>query len=104
MLALERTLWTDPNEITTIPTELGPYAREIAIKGELITSELLRIRSVLPRAIAAFQEMDRTYEMHLLLVVIYDDYVKLRDNLAIYFNAVTQLMEKMQNAQLPNNN
>ena len=104
MLALERSLWTDPNDITAIPAELGPYAREIATKWELITSEILRIRSVLPRAIATFQEMERTYEMHLLLVVIYDDYVKLRDNLAVYFNAVTQLMEKMQNAQLPNNN
>jgi hypothetical protein len=104
ILTLERNLWTDPSDAMTIPGELEPYAREIATKWELITSEILRIRSVLPRAIATFQDMDRTYEMHLLLVVIYDDYVKLRDNLAIYFNAVTQLMEKMQNAQLPNNN
>lgn len=102
-LELDRNLWTTPNEVVVMPKEIGPFAREIALMWERITSEILRIRSVLPRAVATFQEMERTYEIHLLLVVIYDDYVKLRDNLGVYFNAVTQLMEKMQNAQLPNN-
>ena len=47
----------------------------------------------------AFQEMDRTYVTHLLLVIIYDDYLKLRDNLDKYMSIVSQTFEKAYNAQ-----
>jgi uncharacterized protein YvpB len=46
--------------------------------------------------------MERTYGMHLMLVVLYDDYVRLRDNLSSHFNSISQLLEKAYNAQNPN--
>ncbi len=102
LLSLDANLWSDGENIPN-PDKMEGFARTLAYKWELITSELLRARSLLPVAVKTFQEMERTYAMHLLLIVIADDYLRLRDNLAIYFNSVTQLMEKMQNAQLPNN-
>gem|GEM_PF-4416282 len=34
-----------------------------------------------------------------MLVILYDDYVRLRDNLAGYFDIVSQTFEKAKNAQ-----
>ncbi len=55
----------------------------------------------LPRAMLAYQEMSRTYAAHLMLVIVYDDYVRLRDNLSKYMNATSQLFEKAYNAMTP---
>ncbi len=103
ILSLDASIGQIVGAVTPIPTNTEAWSREIARRGELITAEILRAKSVLPRAIEAFREMERTYSLHLMLVIIYDDYLRLRENLATYFNAVTQLMEKMQNAQIPNN-
>jgi hypothetical protein len=64
-----------------------------------LESERSRANSTVPKAIMAFQEMDRTYITHLLLVIIYDDYIKLRDNLDKYMSIVSQTFEKAYNAQ-----
>ncbi len=68
---------------------------------ETIRNEIYRADRAIPRAIAAFKEMERTYAAHLLLVIIYDDYVKLRDNLARYMSSTSQLFEKAYNAMSP---
>lgn len=43
--------------------------------------------------------MERAYPVHLLLMIIYDDYIRLRKNLSSYMNASTQLYIKAYNAQ-----
>ncbi len=103
MLTLDASIGRAAGDPTANPPDTARWAAIIAQRGELITTEILRAKTVLPRAIEAFREMERTYTMHLMLVIIYDDYLRFRENLATYFNAVTQLMEKMQNAQIPNN-
>jgi hypothetical protein len=65
----------------------------------ILASERARVDTILPKAIMAFQEMERTYIVHLLLVIIYDDYLKLRDNLNTYMSIVSQTFEKAYNAQ-----
>ncbi|MFZ2255703.1 MAG: hypothetical protein WAW59_02885 [Patescibacteria group bacterium] len=45
--------------------------------------------------------MQRTYAAHLLLTIVYDDYVRLRDNLNRYMTPVSQLFEKAYNAMSP---
>lgn len=65
----------------------------------ILESERSRAKSTVPKAIMAFQEMDRTYITHLLLVIIYDDYLKLRDNLNTYMSIISQTFEKAYNAQ-----
>ena len=67
-------------------------------RQEQIRMEIYRADRVLPRAIQAYQEMERTYATHLLLVIIYDDYVRLRANLNKYLSATSQLFEKANNA------
>lgn len=64
-----------------------------------IQNEKSRAKSTLPKALVAYREMNRTYSIHLLLVIIYDDYRQLRDNLNSYLSAISQLFEKANNAQ-----
>ena len=47
--------------------------------------------------------MERTYSVHLMLMIVYDDYLELRQNMNTYLNAVSQLFEKANNAQSANN-
>ena len=63
-----------------------------------ISNEIRKADLVLPQAIAGYKEMERTYATHLLLMILYDDYIRLRDNLAKYMNATSQLFEKAYNA------
>lgn len=103
ILELEASLFTPPWISRQIPTDTASWSRKIAQASQLVSTEIARARAVLPRAIDTFREMDRTYGTHIMLVIIYDDYLQFRDNLWKYFNTVAQLMEKIQNAQSPNN-
>jgi hypothetical protein len=84
-----------------IPKTSVELHTEVIRRQSQIAHEIYRADSVLPRAIRAFKEMERTYAMHLLLVIIYDDFVQLRDNLHQYMNATSQLFEKAYNAMSP---
>lgn len=68
-----------------------------------LNEEISRIDATLPRAISAYKEMERAYPAHILLTMIYDDYIRLRKNLSTYMNASTQLYMKAFNAQDTNN-
>jgi hypothetical protein len=68
-----------------------------------LDSERTRANTTVPKAVMAFAEMDRTYITHLMLVIIYDDYLKLRDHLNTYLAIVSQTFEKAYNAQDANN-
>ncbi len=47
--------------------------------------------------------MEKVYPTHLMLTIIYDDYIRLRKNLSAYMNASSQLYLKAFNAQDANN-
>ncbi len=102
MLSLDARINIEEGTTTSLPQNSSMWAREIAGRDEAIRNEILRANSVLPRAIETFREMERSYSLHLMLVIIFDDYLRLRDNLSVYFNASSQLFEKTQNAQIPN--
>lgn len=65
----------------------------------MLESERSRAHETIPKAILAYQEMDRTYIAHILLVIIFDDYLKLRENLDTYLALISQTFEKAYNAQ-----
>lgn len=46
--------------------------------------------------------MDQTYGAHILLVLIYDDYIRLRKAMSGYMNLSSQLYQKANNAQSTN--
>jgi hypothetical protein len=104
MFELDASIKRDENTKFVPIKNSDTWVSEISRRNEAISSELLRANQVLPKAIETFREMERTYTIHLMLVIIYDDYIRLRDNLNTYFKAVSQLLEKTQNAQIPNKN
>ena len=89
-------------EKETLTRNMIEWERNLSSRQEAIRKEFVRAEQTLPRAIAAYKEMERTYGAHLLLVILYDDYVKLRENLSKYMNSMSQLLEKAYNAQNPN--
>ncbi len=104
MLELESRIAQIGNTVDTsvTPKERQAWTQEISQRTSYLRDETEKAKMLLPQAVRAFREMEKTYNLHLMLVVIYDDYSRLRDNLGLYFNALTQLMEKMNNAQIPN--
>jgi hypothetical protein len=83
----------------TTPKNTDTALEKIVSRNTTINSERNRAQDTVPKAVMAFQEMDRTYVVHLLLTIIYDDYLKLRDNFNTYVSAVSQTFEKGYNAQ-----
>ena len=84
---------------TKIERNADQYATLIGGYRNKLASDRARANDTVPKAVMAFQEMDRTYITHLLLVIIYDDYLRLRDNLSKYLSIVSQTFEKAYNAQ-----
>jgi hypothetical protein len=68
-----------------------------------IQSESDRAREVHRTATEAFMDMDRTYGAHLMLTLIYEDFVEIRDRLKSLFNPIGQFIYKASNAQSPYN-
>jgi hypothetical protein len=84
-----------------LPDTTDRWASELIKRQLQLEQEIYRADRSLPRSIMAFNEMQRTYAAHLLLVIVYDDYVRLRDNLARYMSPTSQLFEKAFNAMAP---
>lgn len=85
---------------TSVPAgNTNSAQNEITSRGRVIEDERKRANEVLPKAIVAFQEMDRTYVIHVMLTFLYDDYLKLRDQLNTYLTTIGQTFEKAFNAQ-----
>ena len=64
-----------------------------------LETEIIRADTTLPRVLRAYKDMERSYAVHILLSIIYDDYIRLRKNLSTYMNASTQTYLKAYNAQ-----
>lgn len=78
---------------------ISSAAQDMSSRMKSIQNELNRANDTLPKVLTAYREMERTYITHVLLVIIYDDYLTLRDNLNSYMSALSQLFEKANNAQ-----
>lgn len=94
---IDNNIWSQSGR--NIPQTITDAASFMNSYTNILESERSRAKSTVPKAIMAFQEMDRTYITHLLLVIIYDDYLKLRDNLNTYMSIISQTFEKAYNAQ-----
>lgn len=86
------------------PSTLESAASAINMRLNQIQNDITRATSTLPKALVAYREMERTYPLHIMFLIIYDDYLDLRQNTTTYLNAVSQLFEKANNAQSANNN
>lgn len=87
---------------TQIPTTTDEWKKIAPRYHQDLSNEITRADTTLPKAIRAFQEMDQTYGAHILLTLIYDDYIKLRKALSSYMNISSQLYQKANNAQSTN--
>ena len=85
-------VYSAPNP-TIMNLLISTLSISIKIAGSFIAID------VLPKAIVAFQEMDRTYVVHIMLTLLYDDYLKLRGQLNTYLTTIGQTFEKAYNAQ-----
>jgi translation initiation factor 2 beta subunit (eIF-2beta)/eIF-5 len=98
--ALEKSIRTDPEHSNvSYPQTISEFRQSVSSKTTAIDQEIVRSEVTLEKAVDAFKGMERTYAAHILLVIIYDDYVRLRQNLITYMNANTQFFEKSYNAQ-----
>jgi hypothetical protein len=84
---------------TRTPTTTDQLGKLIADRSVAIRAERDRANMVLPIAIRTYREMDRTYIIHVMLTLIYDDYILLRDQLDKYLVITGQTFEKAFNAQ-----
>lgn len=67
-----------------------------------IESEIARANDVYSQALVAYSEMERTYGIHILLLVLTDDYIQFRRNLKNFMNPLSQFFQKAVNVQSKN--
>ena len=84
---------------TQIPATIEEWRSSYLERSSALSREIARAESTLPRALRAYQDMERSYPIHLMLVIIYDDYIRLRKNLSVYMAASSQLYMKAYTAQ-----
>ncbi len=92
-----------PSSIRGTGATIASMASDMSLRARQIERDITRATDTLPKVIVAYREMERTYPIHIMMLIIYDDYLELRQNLNTYLNAVSQLFEKANNAQSANN-
>lgn len=90
--------------VSNLPNNISEWSSQLESYKWSINNEFIRVNTTMPRALASFVEMDKTYAAHLILTIIYDDYIKLRKSLSLYMNLNSQIYQKANNAQNPNTN
>ncbi len=73
----------------------------IARSRNKLIQEITHVKEIYPQAMVAFNEFEKTYASHIVLVFILEDYIKLRDSLKKLMNPIGQLIYKISNAQKP---
>lgn len=68
-----------------------------------IETEIAHTRQVFPQALIAYNEFERTYGSHVVMLFILEDYLLLRDSLKKIMNPLGQVIYKASNAQSPRN-
>lgn len=94
---LEKSIWTGDD--TKVSSNNEDWIKKYNKYTTSLANEINRAETTLPRAIKAYRDMERAYPVHLMLLIIYDDFIRLRKNLSNYMNASTQLYLKAFNAQ-----
>ncbi|MBC7503631.1 hypothetical protein H7169_01555 [Candidatus Gracilibacteria bacterium] len=87
---------------TTVSTVTSSWNSASLRYQSALSQEMIRADTTLPKAIRSLIEMDQTYGAHILLTIIYDDYIRLRKSLSSYMNISSQLYQKANNAQNAN--
>lgn len=76
-------------------------AMEIAHSAGKISEEIAHTKEIFPQAMVAFSEFEKTYASHILMELILQDYLDLRDSLKKLLNPIGQVIYKASNAQSP---
>lgn len=84
---------------TSIPATITTARQSIESRQDVVRRELAKSENNLLKWIDAFMNMESTYAAHILLVIIYDDYLRLQRNLVKFLNPTSQYFEKSYNAQ-----
>lgn len=84
---------------STLPRNTDSAAREIAIAGNAISTEITHTKEVYTQAMVAFTEFEKTYASHVVLEFILQDYINLRDSLKQVLNPIGQVIYKASNKQ-----
>ena len=66
-----------------------------------IGQEIDHTREVFPQAMLAYNEFERTYASHVVMLFVLEDYVLLRDTLKKVMNPLGQVIYKASNAESP---
>ena len=94
--------WIGIGSGTTVSTVTSWWNAASLRYQSALSQEIIRADTTLPKAIRSLIEMDQTYGAHILLTLIYDDYIRLRKSLSSYMNISSQLYQKAHNAQNAN--
>lgn len=74
---------------------------DVATKNIQIARESKRAQDLYKLSFQSFSEFERTYELHLWLTVLYEDFINIRDNFKRLLNPIGQVIYKIVNAQSP---
>lgn len=66
-----------------------------------ISQEIEHTREVFPQALVAYNEFERTYASHVVMLFVLEDYALLRDSLKKVMNPLGQVIYKASNAESP---
>ena len=94
--------WIGTGSGTNISTVTSWWNAASLMYQSALSQEIIRANTTLPKAIRSLIEMDQTYGAHILLTIIYDDYIRLRKSLSSYMNISSQLYQKANTAQHAN--
>ena len=92
---------TDADENNNLLKDTDSGATEIVRSANKIRSEIAHTKEVFPQAMVAFAEFEKTYASHILLELILQDYIDLRESLKQLLNPIGQVIYKASNAQSP---
>ncbi|MDD2566064.1 MAG: hypothetical protein PHZ26_05180 [Candidatus Gracilibacteria bacterium] len=68
-------------------------------QSNLVIKEIEHSKQIYNISFSAFSELENTYGLHILLLLIYDDYVQIKKNFSKILNPISQLMYKIPQAQ-----
>lgn len=102
--SLESTIGSSDGNPTKAKNEIHPrtideWRKSYVKQSNSIEKEITRADQTLPRAIRSFRDMQHSYPIHLMLIIIYDDFIRVRNILSVYMNSSSQLYQKAYNAQ-----
>lgn len=68
-------------------------------QSNLVAKEIEHSKQIYNISFSAFSELESTYGLHIMLLLIYDDYVQIKKNFSKILNPISQLVYKIPQAQ-----